>query len=108
MANEMHEHDLRERLGALVASRFGGDYKAAFTHYDADRDGMIRKDELKTMLGDAGIAGSWSRWAWVEKIIDTVDANGDGVISWPEFSTVFGKAGSTAGHGADAAATVTS
>ncbi len=100
MANEMHEHDLRERLAALVATRFGGDYKAAFTHYDADRDGMIRKEELKSLLGDAGIAGSWSRWAWAEKIIDELDANGDGIISWPEFASVFGKSGTA---GAEAA-----
>ena len=100
MANEMHEHDLRERLAALVAKRFAGDYKAAFTHYDADRDGMIRKEELKNLLGDAGMAGSWSRWAWVEKVIDEVDTNGDGIISWSEFAAVFGTSGT---NGAEAA-----
>ena len=102
MANEMHADDLRERLAALVGTRFGGDYKAAFTHYDADRDGMIRKEELKSLLGDAGMAGSWSRWAWVEKIIETLDANGDGVISWTEFATVFGKTGTSGAEAAHA------
>lgn len=90
MANEMHEQALQDKVGNLVTGRFGGDYRAAFAHYDGNRDGMISKDELKNFFGDAGIGSSWSRWAWAEKLIDTLDADGDGSISWPEFAALFG------------------
>jgi hypothetical protein len=89
VASEQNKQELRDKLAALVGARFGGDYEAAFGHYDADRDGAISRDELKALLGDAGVGSSWTRWAWAAGIIDELDANGDGVISWSEFATVF-------------------
>ena len=89
MASEQNKQELRDKLAALVAARFGGDYEAAFGHYDANHDGAISRDELKALLGDAGVGSSWTRWAWAAGIIDELDANGDGVISWPEFTAAF-------------------
>ena len=89
MASEENRRELREKVTALVADRFGGDYRAAFGHFDADRDGTISKDELKALLGDAGVGSGWTRWAWAAGIIEELDANGDGLISWPEFAAVF-------------------
>lgn len=89
MAREKDKMELQEKLDRVVTARFGGDYEAAFRHYDTDRDGAINKAELKALLGDAGIASRWTRWAWVNAIIQEVDADGDGQISWPEFAAVF-------------------
>jgi len=49
MASEKQKRELEEKLTALVATRFDGDCRAAFGHYDADGDGKINKSELKAM-----------------------------------------------------------
>ncbi len=101
--SEQHQRELGERVEALVVARFGGQYRAAFAHYDANGDGMISKDELKTFLGEAGVGRSWTRWAWAEGIVDKLDANGDGVISWSEFAAAFGGSEKADANGSDAA-----
>jgi Ca2+-binding EF-hand superfamily protein len=95
VASEQNKQELREKVAALVAARFGGDDRAAFAHYDANNDGLISKDELKTMLGEAGVGSSWTRWAWAAGIIEELDANGDGLISWPEFAAALEVGGPT-------------
>jgi Ca2+-binding EF-hand superfamily protein len=89
MANEEKKQEIDEKVTALVKTRFGGDYRAAFAHYDADGNGVISKDELKALLSDAGIGSSWTRWAWAKGIMGEVDTSGDGSISWEEFAAVF-------------------
>ena len=89
MASDEQKRELAEKVSALVATRFGGDYRAAFGHYDADRNGTISKDELKTLLADAGIGSGLTRWAWANGIIEAMDTDGDGTISWDEFDAVF-------------------
>lgn len=89
MASDENKREVEEKVSALVASRFGGDYRAAFAHYDSDGDGAIRKDELKLLLADAGIGSGLTRWAWASGILDELDTDGDGGISWAEFDAVF-------------------
>ncbi|QEL20607.1 EF-hand domain-containing protein [Limnoglobus roseus] len=89
MASEENRRELDEKVTALVAIRFGGDYRAAFARYDANGDGVISKDELKALLADAGIGSGLTRWAWANGIIEAVDTNRDGVIDWAEFEAVF-------------------
>jgi Ca2+-binding EF-hand superfamily protein len=89
MASAEQKRELDEKVAALVRTRFGGDYRAAFTHYDADGNGMIDKDELKKLLADAGIGSGLTRWAWPSGIVAALDQDGDGGISWAEFEAVF-------------------
>ena len=89
MASEADKLEVEKKVSALVAARFGGDYRAAFSHYDSDTDGTIRKDELKVLLADAGIGSGLTRWAWASGILDELDKDGDGGISWAEFDAVF-------------------
>lgn len=88
MASEEQRRELEEKVAVLVRSRFGGDYRAAFGHYDADQDGAISKAELKALLKDAGIGSGLTRWAWADGVIDALDADGDGHIAWAEFEAV--------------------
>jgi Ca2+-binding EF-hand superfamily protein len=88
MASEEQRQEIDDKLTALVTTRFGGDCRAAFAYYDADGNGTIDKDELKTLLKDAGIGSGLTRWAWAKGIMGEVDTNADGGISWEEFEAV--------------------
>jgi Ca2+-binding EF-hand superfamily protein len=89
MANEVQKQEIDDKVTALVATRYGGDYRAAFAHYDTDGNGTIDKVELKALLKDAGVGSGLTRWAWAKGIMDAMDSNGDGAISWAEFEAVF-------------------
>ena len=85
MASEANRRELEEKVKALVAARFGGDYRAAFDHYDADRDGHITRAELLTVLRDAAV-GSWlTRNVYAKEAVRVLDTDADGGISWEEF-----------------------
>jgi hypothetical protein len=88
MASEGQKQELREKVSTLVDGEFGGDYAVAFRYY-ADRDGKVGKDSVKTLLRDAGIGNSWTRWAWAGAVVAELDADGDGGVSWPEFVAAF-------------------
>ena len=88
MASEQQRQEIDDKVTALVRTRFGGDYRAAFAHYDADGNGAIDKDELKALLKDAGIGSGLTRWAWAKGIMGEVDTNTDGNMSWDEFAAV--------------------
>ena len=81
--------ELKTKVGGLVASRFAGDYKAAFKHYDADKDGGVDKAELGHLLSDAGVGNGLTRGTWASRIIEKLDGSGDGKIEWNEFESVF-------------------
>ena len=86
---DANERELKQKVGKLVTSKFGGDYKKAFTHYDADKDGAVGKSELVQLLSDAGVGNGLTRGTWANKIIEKLDSNADQAIEWPEFESVF-------------------
>lgn len=77
--------ELIDKVWALVAGRYGGDYRTAFDHYDADKDGVITMAELISLLYDAGIGSRITRNAWAHGIIDALDSDNDDRIAWAEF-----------------------
>ena len=81
--------ELKTKVGGLVTKKFGGDYKKAFDHYDADKNGTVDKHELVQLLADAGVGNGITRGAWASKIIEKLDQDGDTAIAWGEFQTVF-------------------
>jgi Ca2+-binding EF-hand superfamily protein len=88
MATEAQKKELTDKVTRLLAERFGGDYHKAFAHYDGNGDGRIDKEELGSLLSDAGIGNWLTRGAWADGIIAVLDANKDGTISGPEFEAV--------------------
>jgi Ca2+-binding EF-hand superfamily protein len=89
VASDEQRQEIDDKVTALVKAKFGGDYRAAFAHYDADGNGTIDRDELKALLKDAGLGTGLTRWAWAKGIMGEVDRDGDGAISWAEFERVF-------------------
>jgi len=81
------EQELINAIKALVKSKFGGDYRAAFDAY-AGPDQEIDADELGEVLEQAGIGNAFTRGFWVSGVLDKVDQDGDRKISWPEFQAV--------------------
>jgi hypothetical protein len=76
---------LKDQVNKLTASRFDNDYKKGFDFYDKNKDGTINSDELSTLLADADVGNSLTRWKWVDGVMKTMDANKDGKITWTEF-----------------------
>jgi hypothetical protein len=83
------ERELKEKVSKLIATRFEGDYRKAFDHYDKDKDGTITKGELVRLLSDAGVGNAITRPIWAGKIIERLDRNIDDAIAWHEFDSVF-------------------
>jgi hypothetical protein len=81
--------ELKAKVGALVTSKYGGDYKTAFDHYDADKDAGIKKDEIIKLLEDAGVGNRFTRGAWANGILKKLDKGQDGKVQWDEFQAVF-------------------
>jgi Ca2+-binding EF-hand superfamily protein len=89
MAGDAQKKELQAKVGKLVADQFGGDYHAAFAHYDNNKkDGKINKAELLELLKDAGIGNWLTRGAWANGIIAELDTDKDGTISAAEFEAV--------------------
>ncbi len=87
--SDNNERELKEKVGKLIQTRFEGDYRKAFDHYDKDKDGTITKGELVRLLSDAGVGNALTRGVWAGKIIDRLDRNIDDAIAWHEFDNVF-------------------
>jgi hypothetical protein len=45
LTDDDKRRELDDKITSLVATRFGGDYHAAFAHYDSDGDGTIDTKE---------------------------------------------------------------
>jgi Ca2+-binding EF-hand superfamily protein len=81
MAREAEKKQLKEKIGHLVADKFGGDFQRAFGHYDANKDGKINRDELIELLKVAGIGNWLTRGQWANGILAALDADHDGTIT---------------------------
>ena len=86
---DANEKELKEKVAKLVTEKFGGDYKAAFAHYDTSRGNSIGKNELVQLLSDAGVGNALTRGTWAKKIIEKLDRNEDQAIAWSEFESIF-------------------
>jgi hypothetical protein len=90
---DKNEAELKKKVGALVATRYGGSYRAAFDHYDTDKDDAINGDEMSALLAEAGVGNKLTRGMWVKGILAKLDTSHDGKISWAEFDSVFSGGG---------------
>jgi hypothetical protein len=90
VALEREKQELIEKVGALIDSRYGGDYKTAFDHYANKRteSGSIDSDELSDLLGDAEVGNVFTRGMWVSGIMSELDKDKDGFITYSELQAI--------------------
>ena len=89
-AASTHSQELREKLTRVVRERFGGDWRAAFRHFDRNNDLGINRSELKRLLTTARVGGDFTRDMWTDGILDRLDGvegPRDGKIQWREFQS---------------------
>ena len=77
--------EIKARAKQFVDENFGGDYHAAFDHFDTDADGRISKGELESILREFGVGNFLTRSLYAREGLKTLDLNRDGGISWDEF-----------------------
>lgn len=79
-------NDVIQRVAALVARKYDGDYRRAFNATDVDHNGFIDSNELNDFLRLADVGGV-ARLVFVRGAFARVDTDRDGQISWDEFQT---------------------
>jgi dihydroxyacetone kinase-like predicted kinase len=88
-----HERELKAKVNELVQSRFDGDLKRAFEHYDLDNNGAVNKGEILNLLSDASVGNKQTRAIIADKLVDKAvnsRANGGELqLEWSEFEPVF-------------------
>jgi hypothetical protein len=84
--------EVGRKVDDLVRSRFGGDYKKAFSHY-AGSNGEVSRAGVKQLLRDAGVGSDipipfvgTTRDAYADGLMDKFDTNKNGSVSWSEFT----------------------
>jgi hypothetical protein len=75
--------EIKDKVGALIKTKFKGDYKAAFNSY-ADKDNTVSKDGVKELLKDADV-DMLLRFFAVPRIMTKLDKNKNEKIEWSEF-----------------------
>ena len=90
MASQQDELVMKVR--ALMQRKYGATDVAAlrklFDEYDRNHDGKIDRNELESMLGEAGVGNALTRGMWVKGVIGAIDRDGNQLIDWDELAQV--------------------
>ncbi len=84
------KQELIDKVSALVARRFGGDWDRAFEYYAkvGGAAGLVNDDGVSKILKDAGYG--WAmRGLMTGKVLEALDTDKDNAISLTEFRKVF-------------------
>ena len=76
----------------LPAGAGAGDLRPAFDVLDADHDGRISRDDLKTFYANAGATDERFDDDDIEAMITAADADLDGFVQYHEFEGLLGRA----------------
>lgn len=83
------EEAIMNKIQILITNHFETP-EDAFSFFDANGDGKLRKSEIVKLLQQAEISG-FLRGIVSSKLIDGYDKNGDELIDWQEFKTAVDK-----------------
>ena len=79
------------KVKRLVDTRFKGDLKRAFAHYDKNKDGGVDHSEMWKFLGDARVGNFITRGFWINGIMKRLDTNKDKKIAFSEMQAALPK-----------------
>lgn len=68
----------------MVEGRHGGNYRAAFDHYDSNRDGKLNLSDIQMALKAAGLS-PLVRSVAARTVVRKLDLNEDGLVEWADF-----------------------
>lgn len=83
------EEAIMNKIQILITNHFETP-EDAFSFFDANGDGKLRKSEIVKLLQQAEISG-FLRGIVSSKLIDGYDKSGDELIDWQEFKTAVDK-----------------
>jgi len=83
------EEAIMNKIQILITNHFETP-EAAFSFFDADSDGKLKKSEIVKLLKQAEISG-FLRGIVGSKLIEGYDKDGDELINWQEFKTAVDK-----------------
>lgn len=83
------KESLLNKIQILIANHFET-LEDAFSFFDADSDGKLKKSEIVKLLRQAEISGL-IRSLGGSKLIDGYDKSGDELIDWSEFKAAIEK-----------------
>ena len=72
-----------KNIEKLMRSKFTHP-KEAFEYYDEDKDGLLTKNDFKTLLKEADVS-ALIRGLVAEFMLQSFDKNKDGLVDWIEF-----------------------
>ena len=81
------------RAKEWVATTFNGNYRAAFDHFDTDRDGKLTGNDVAVMLAAIRVGNLITRHGLAQMVISRLDTDGDGYLSWAEFEAALTQQG---------------
>ena len=79
------KESILNKLQILITSHFETP-EEAFSFFDKDSDGKLKKSEIVKLLKQAEISG-FIRGIVASKLIDGYDRSGDELVDWEEFKS---------------------
>ncbi|MBM1106634.1 EF-hand domain-containing protein [Aurantibacter crassamenti] len=83
------EESILNKVQILITNHFDTP-EAAFSFFDDDSDGKLKKSEIVKLLKEAEISG-FIRGLVGSKLIEGYDKSGDELIDWQEFKAAVDK-----------------
>lgn len=85
------KEEVLSKIDTYVQTRFGGNFRKAFDHYDqlTGQNGTVTKEGVMQLLADANVDtrvfGFSAAGKYADQLIEAIDLNKDGAVDWPEF-----------------------
>lgn len=83
------KESILNKLQILITNHFESP-EAAFSFFDKDSDGKLKKSEIIKLLKQAEING-FIRGIVASKLVDGYDKSGDDLVDWEEFKAAVDK-----------------
>jgi hypothetical protein len=81
----LSKQDVIDGVTKLVADKYAGDWKAAWTAFAGD-SGRLDRSDVENVLDAAAVGSRLTRWAIAGAVLNEIGSNG--TITWEQFQTL--------------------